>query len=137
MNAFHRAKERVEEQTERLSHRIIKVPIYKDHELVCIRFVHVDDTKGADRRQAAETLLKHFELAVGNCKVESSSFTHASPSHEHKPREIFTHQYVCIYVIKPIGASIHAGRDDDALCDCVGRSYTTHIGVFYARWLGQ
>ena len=61
--------------------------------LRCILSAHVDDIKGAARRQVAESLLRHLEQHFGPCKAEWGSFMHTGIQHESKPGEVYCHQH--------------------------------------------
>ena len=85
--------------------------------LQCLLSVHVDDINGTAPKSVAESLLRHLNGNVGQCKTDFDSFLHIGIQHEHSRGCVFTHQYVYVGSISPIKSEIVGGKDDDALCD--------------------
>ena len=79
--------------------------------LLCLLSVHVGDIKGTALQEVADSLLKHLNDSVGQCKAEYDSFLHTGIQHEHTRGSVFTHQYVYVDSISPIDSKLHAGRD--------------------------
>ena len=112
-----RAKEHNEERQESGQTRQIQPLVFLKGNSQCLLSVHVDDIKGAATREIAESLLKHFNVKVGQCKADYNSSLHICIQHEHSAGRVFIHQYVYIDSITPIDPSLPTGKDEEALCD--------------------
>ena len=109
-NVLVRANEHNEEQQETCT-RHTKPQEFRKGNLQCLLSVHVDDIKGTATTEVAETLLKHLNAKVGQCKADYNNFIHTGIQQDHTAGQVFIHQYVYIDSITPIG------KDDEALCD--------------------
>ena len=100
--------------------------------LQCLLSAHVGDIKGTARRFAAEPLFGHLDRLVGQCGADNGSSLHTGIQHEHRPGEVFIHQFVHVDSVVPIESSLRTGRGRVA---CVANCVVDHISQFLWRWL--
>ena len=112
LDPIKRAIEHNAEQAEQNVTRTL--PEVSLRQLTCITSVHVDDLKGAARRETAEALLKHLESRVGKCKADYLTFDHTGIQHEQKSGNVYTCQLKYIEAIQPIDKQLWQGMADDA-----------------------
>ena len=91
---------------------------------------HVDDLKGAARREVAKSLLDHLEKAFGPCKADYNRFVHTGIEHEKTERGVMCHQNGYIDNMKPLPTAGFSGLDDSTLVDV-----RTH--ELYRKLLGE
>ena len=103
---------------------------YEPGRLKCLLSMHVGDIKGAAVRKTTDSLLAHLDEMVGPCKADCGNFLHTGIQHEHNPGVVYTHQYVYIGNITPIGFSMLASKDEDGLRDTlIHESYRSVLGA--------
>ena len=85
--------------------------------LHCILTAHVDDLKGAARKEVAKSLLEHLEKAFGPCKADYNRFVHTGIEHEKTERGVMCHQNGYIDNIKSLPTAGFSGLDDSTLVD--------------------
>eukprot|EP00973_Karenia_brevis_P060676 8438197-Karenia_brevis.AAC.1 len=78
---------------------------------------HVDDLKGAARREMAEKLLKHLEDLVGRCSQEWKTFTHTGIEHEETQAGVYAHQGSYAKQLQPMSMEKLRGKDADIEVD--------------------
>ena len=82
-------------------------------QLVMVVSTHVDDMKGGARREVADSLLKHLEREVGQCKIDWNVYSHTGGEHEHTPGVHWSHQRPYIAMLRPIATELLRGRQDE------------------------
>ena len=87
--------------------------------LTMIASAHVDDIKGAARKEIAEALLAHLEKHFGPCKAEWTSFMHVGIQHDHKSGEVYCHQNAYIEALRPLKLATLKGKPDDEQVDAL------------------
>ena len=111
-----RARQHNEEQQETGKRQVVAQE-YKQDSFQCLLSVHVDDIKGMSTKEIADSLLKHLNDKVGQCKADYTSFLHTVIQRESAPGSVFIHQCVYIDSIKPIDPDSLIGKDEESFCD--------------------
>ena len=81
--------------------------------LKMILSTHVDDLKGGATKVIADSLLRHLNETVGDCKAEWHKFTHLGVEHEHSEKGHSQGQAAYILTLRPIDPNLLKGKPDD------------------------